>query len=327
MSSSLETVWSGRGVEAWLFSPLGALYACGWWAYEAVYTFGLRRAASPGLPTITIGNLIAGGAGKTPIALSVCQALANRGHQVVLSMNGYGSPRYRHPAVAPAGPLDPEQWGDEPAMARAHVPSLPIVVGKDRIQAARLAAEAHPQAVLVLDDGFQHLRLRQDCAVVVDPPLSNTFCLPAGPYREPRSTGRRRAAMTLPNERFRIVRSPTELVQVHGPATPQPQVVDLLVGIARPYRVVAGLEEEGFKLREVRMLPDHADLKRGTLPGDATAPLVVTAKDWVKVQRRGDLGDRPIFVADYRAWIEPADTFAAWLESRIDSQRSETAGR
>jgi tetraacyldisaccharide-1-P 4'-kinase len=104
-------------------------------------------------------------------------------------------------------------------------------------------------------------------------------------------------------------------------------VVDLLVGIARPYRVVAGLEEEGFELREVRMLPDHADLKRGTLPGDATTPLVVTAKDWVKVQCRGDLGERPIFVADYRTWIEPADTFAAWLESRIDSQRSETASR
>jgi tetraacyldisaccharide 4'-kinase len=318
MTSSMESLWAERGVEAWLFSPLGALYACGWWAYESVYRLGLKRAAEPPLPILTIGNLVAGGAGKTPLALSVCALLHKRGRPVAISMSGYGSRRYRSPAIAPAGPLDPAEWGDEPAMARLQQPDLAIVVGKDRVEAARLTSRALPGAVLVLDDGFQHLRLRQDNAVVIDLPTPNRFCLPAGPYREPRSTGLRRAALVVPNERFEVVRSATTLVQVHGDPIAEPEEVDLLVAIARPYRVVVALEQAGYRLREVQLLADHADLAKGTLPGDEKTPLVLTAKDWVKLRRRDDLGERTVFVADYRAWIEPEDQFAAWLESRLE---------
>jgi tetraacyldisaccharide 4'-kinase len=327
MRLDLETVWAERGVEAWLLSPLGGLYACGWWAYEAAYKLGIKRALSPPMPTVTIGNLIAGGAGKTPLALSVCRLLAERGRRVVLSMNGYRSPNYLKPALAPPGPLDPRVWGDEPSMARVLEPEVPIVVGKDRVAAAQIAAHHHADAVLVLDDGFQHLRLRQDCAIVIDPSMDNRFCLPAGPYREPWRTGRQRAALVVPNERFDLFRSPTRLAQVHGPPQETPKEVILLIAVARPYRIVRSLEEAGFRLKTVHMLPDHADLTRGTLPGDGSAPLVVTTKDWVKIGRRNDIGDRPVFVAEHRIWIEPQALFAEWLESRIDSQLQQTVGR
>ena len=124
--------------------------------YESIYRFHLKQPKSPHSPIICVGNLMAGGSGKTPFVLYLSKILAELGYEVVLSCSGYGSPVSREAQVAPEGPLNPNKWGDEPAMIRWLNPELPLIVGRDRVLAATLCVHHFPRAVLLLDDGYQH---------------------------------------------------------------------------------------------------------------------------------------------------------------------------
>jgi tetraacyldisaccharide 4'-kinase len=320
MRSSFESVWEGNAPGAWLLAPLGALYAVGWWAYQSVYAGGLKRAATPAGPVVTVGNLVAGGTGKTPLSLATAALVQKLGRPVVLGMSGYGSPQARGASMAPVGELTASEWGDEPAMARWLEPTLPLVVGRDRVEAARLAFEACPEAVLVMDDGFQHLRLEQRNTVVLDPPRANQFCLPAGPYREPRSTGRRRASLVLPSQRLGL--RPT--VRFWDPARnavpPPAGPVSVVAAIARPHRLVTTLEAVGATVREGRLLPDHDRLDDPRLLEgvDRALPLVTTAKDWVKLRERpAALQGLTVVVTDYTWSLEPESAYRDWLKERL----------
>lgn len=319
MANSLERVWSKQGIESILLSPLGALYALGWWSYQSIYTLRLKKPFEPHAPVVTVGNLIAGGAGKTPTSLYIAEVLRRLGHTVYLSMSGYGFPHAQDATLAPSGSLDASEWGDEPAMVRDMAPDIPLVVGRDRVMAAQIVHRTDPSAVMLMDDGFQHLRLRQHVTILLDQAGPNRFCLPAGPFREPRSTGRSRADLILPSAKFSLHRSPTRTVQVRGTEIPLNRV-NVVCALARPQRLLDGLRANGLTLDQVRTLPDHDPLTAGTLFDglDQNTALVVTAKDWTKLKHRQDLGERPVFVADYVVKIEPEAEFEAWLRVRLD---------
>src|SRR5690606_29737026 len=151
----------------------------------------------PHSPIICIGNLVAGGSGKTPLTLAVADLLLNSGRELVVSTSGYGSPRQHEASFAPSCQLDVEEWGDEATMMRWLKPELPLVVGRDRVRAAEIVASISPGAIMLMDDGFQHLPLKKDVTVVVDVKSANQFCFPAGPYREPRRIGLNRADRVL----------------------------------------------------------------------------------------------------------------------------------
>ncbi|MBL8065625.1 MAG: tetraacyldisaccharide 4'-kinase [Chthonomonadaceae bacterium] len=318
MSNEMESIWRTTDFRALGLSPLSGLYALGWWCYQGTYALGLQRAYKAKIPVITVGNLVVGGSGKTPLAQHIAAILASAGKKVVLGMSGYGSPRAKSASLAPGGELDPWEWGDEPAMVRTEVPELTLIVGRDRVAAAKIAEEKFAHAVLVMDDGFQHLRLRQDIALVFDEPRANMFCLPAGPYREPRRTGRSRARTVIPNDMFRVQVSNISLEQVHGPTT-KPCEVDLVCAVARPERVVSTLSQLGHKVVSQICLPDHDQMRaKGLLDGIGHArPLVMTRKDWVKVRLRQDLGDKAIFLATRDLVIEPKQEFTKWLTEAI----------
>jgi len=319
VANSFEHIWSEQGIESWVLAPFGALYALGWWSYQSIYKLGLKKPFEPHSPIVTVGNLIAGGAGKTPMALHVADVLKGMGRQVVLSTSGYGFPRAQSATHAPTGELMASEWGDEPAMVRLLRPDLPLVVGRDRVEAARIVHENHPGATLLMDDGFQHLRLRQHATIVLDGDPSNRFCLPAGPYREPRSTGRSRANLVLPSNEFHLRKSPTIIQQVMGPQRVLNEL-NVLCALARPYRLTEALHNEGFELKTVRNLPDHDPMTAGTLlkDFDMGTPLLVTAKDWVKLRERTDLEGRTIFMASYEVKVEPESEFRDWLRERLD---------
>ncbi len=327
MSSRFENVWAYTGMPALLLSPLGALYAIGWWAYEGIYRTGLKKAFEPHAPVVTVGNLMAGGTGKSPMTLFVSGIIQNLGRDVVVSVSGYGSPSSQGAQMAPDGPLRASQWGDEASMFRWLEPSLKLVVGRDRVEAARLVHSSFPGAVMLMDDGFQHLRLRQHTTIVLDPLTYNRFCLPAGPYREPRSTGTRRADLVLPDHRFHQARSDTIVKQVSGlEADPKTSALHLVCAIARPFRLTKSLEAEGYRVAGARLLPDHDPLTAGTLLKglDSSAALIVTAKDWVKLCDRPDFAGRTVFVAHYEARIEPEQDFAEWLGRQLDEEAGQT---
>ena len=138
------------------------------------------------VPVIVIGNISAGGTGKTPLTLALAQQLIRRGRHPLIVSRGHGGSAQQPQRVTPDS--DVRQVGDEPLlMARRNL--CPVWIGKDRATSAQAALQANPQCDVVLcDDGLQHYRLRRDVEIaVIDGArgFGNGFMLPAGPLREP----------------------------------------------------------------------------------------------------------------------------------------------
>ncbi len=315
-------LWEGPSilpkVARVLLSPLSLLYAVGWECYLAVYRTGLKRAKHPHSPVLCVGNLVSGGVGKTPVVAHLVEVLRQLEFEVVISASGYGSPRAEAAAVAPSGPLDAREWGDEPALLRTRFPNLPIIVGRRRVLAAELCAQEFPKAVLLLDDGFQHLPLKKDLSIVLDPerPM-NRMCLPAGPYREPR-WNRSRADLVLPGN-YKVVEQPLRVRNVQGAEEPFPKEAALLCALGNPGRVLDSVRNLGIEVVSTHFRPDHDPLAEPNLVSDLPkhVPVLITQKDWVKLQNRSDVSQRKFLILDYNVIIEPAEPFRVWLRDKL----------
>lgn len=192
--STLETFllreWAGGGPAQLLLRPLSWLYRLVL-GLRGVSAGGERRisSASVGLraPLVVVGNVTAGGSGKTPCVIALAQTLAARGWHPGIVSRGYGG-RGRVEPVTPQS--EAPAVGDEPLLIACRT-GLPVWVGRDRLAAARALLAAHPEVdVLVSDDGLQHRALPRDVEVVVVDArraFGNRQLLPAGPLREPLS--------------------------------------------------------------------------------------------------------------------------------------------
>ncbi len=301
-------------------SPLAGIYGLGWLAYRLPFDMGIKRPFRSDQPVICVGSLMAGGASKSPVTQAVARMLVERGRSVIVSLSGYGSLRRKGAFLAPAGPLSAKTWGDETAVFRDLLPEITVVTGKDRVLASKLAYEADPTAVLLMDDGFQHWELAKDVTLLLDPePSPNVFLIPAGPYREPRGNGRSRATLCLPSEEFYPAVTEWRLEGPESGQPPEGSDVQLLCAIGRPYRMVWSLEQSGRRVVDACLLPDHDPMDSHDLWSRlrADVPIVLTHKDWVKIRERDDWQGRPLFVAKLTVTIKPEAAFADWLLSRI----------
>ena len=142
-------------------------------------------------PTISIGNITLGGTGKTPMTIYLVQALKQLGYNVAVISRGYKGRAEKIGGIVSDGKvllMTPEMSGDEPYMMSKKLKGVPVIVGKNRFKAGRLAISKFDPDVIVLDDGFQHLTLQRDLDIVLldyHKPFGNRHLLPRGVMREP----------------------------------------------------------------------------------------------------------------------------------------------
>jgi tetraacyldisaccharide 4'-kinase len=254
----------------------------------------LRRAVArpyrAPVPVICVGNLVAGGSGKTPVALSLAEMLAARGIAALIVMRGYGGKL--------AGPVrvDPEHHdaaavGDEALLAAGQTACW---VARDRAAGVRAAVADGAEAV-ILDDGFQNPHVAKDLSlVVVDAAagFGNCRLIPAGPLRERVTAGLARAdAVMLVGEGAPVIDRPilrVSLDPIDGERFSSAKIV-AFAGIGRPEKFFASLRALGADLVGERGFPDHhpyraAELAALRRDADAAgARLVTTRKDWVRL--------------------------------------------
>ena len=155
------------------------------------YRTGLFRAHRLPCTVISIGNITAGGTGKTPMTLHVARLLQRLGHRVAILSRGYRGGAEKKGGIVSDGRdllMTPAAAGDEPYMMARLLKDIPVLVGRDRVASGRLAIARFRPDILLLDDGFQHRRLHRDIDIVLldsTRPFGNGFLLPRGSLREP----------------------------------------------------------------------------------------------------------------------------------------------
>lgn len=185
---SLQKLWTRTSVLTVLLLPLAVLFSLVSVLRRLAYRHGWLASVSVGVPVVIVGNITAGGSGKTPLVIWLVNWLRARGYRPGVVSRGYGGTARGCVAVQPDSP--PAEVGDEPLLVRIKT-EAPVVVGRDRVAAARTLLARHPGVdVIVSDDGLQHYRLQRDLELaVIDAAsgLGNGWPLPAGPLREPAS--------------------------------------------------------------------------------------------------------------------------------------------
>lgn len=324
----LQRAWRGRGALACALWPLSRLYGLLVGLRRWLYLAGLLRSTHPGLPVVVVGNLVAGGAGKTPAVIAIVQHLQARGWRPGVISRGYGR---RTPGCLEVGlrasALD---CGDEPLLIRQRT-QVPVFVAEQRIDAALALRRAHPDTdIVVADDGLQHHALARDINIAVfdERGLGNGWLLPAGPLREPWQAGRpgldgrihaaidlvlhsgapaaiggHRCSRALADHAVDGAGRPIALQTLRG----RPLLA--IAGIARPERFFQMLREQGLELAQTQAWPDHDDLSGFALPDDPSLVVLCTEKDAVKLfPRHPQAGQRLLAVP--LVWHAPAEFFA-----------------
>jgi len=272
-----------------------------------------RPSPRPPCPVIVVGNIVAGGSGKTPVVAALAASLGKAGHAVSIISRGYGGRSGVRPVRVEPGSTAAEV-GDE-ALELHSVTGRPVWVCRKR-DAALAAALADGAQVVLSDDGLQHRALARSfeiCVVDARRGLGNGFLLPAGPLRQ--SADR---LDTVDMVLVKHVRCPTgaggavpgvafeletgEIEPVRGDARPPrpPASIDALAGIADPEAFFEVLEQRGFRLRR-HPLADHQPIAADML-AELAGPVVMTVKDSMRLPRPAI--DRPredLFVLPVRA--------------------------
>ena len=318
----LPQLWLRRSLGSRLLLPVswlyGALVGLRRWAYRR----GWLGSGHPGVPVIVVGNVVAGGAGKTPTTIALVQHLQTRGLRVGIVSRGHGRTDAQVRAVENDSLAD--QVGDEPLLMRRRT-GAPVWVGASRLEAARQLCQAHPEVqLLVCDDGLQHLGLQRDLEICVmdERGAGNGWLLPAGPLREPwprpvdlllYTDGQPRAdafaaRRTLASQAVNGAGQTRSLqdLRAAGP-------VDAVAGLARPQAFFAMLQAQGLALADTYPLPDH-DRFEGWTSTRSGRPLLCTEKDAAKLwARQPEAWAVPLQLTPEPAFWQALD---AWLRQR-----------
>ena len=316
--------WYHRGLAAWLLWPASVLFRIAVALRRLMYWLRLAPSSHPGIPVIVVGNLVAGGSGKTPLVIWIAEHLKKKGWSPGIVSRGYGA-RITIPRAATIAD-DAAEVGDEPIVLSRRS-GCPVWVGADRLAVIAALRAAHPDVdVVVLDDGLQHYRLRRDVeiAVVDARAFGNGFLLPAGPLREPASRLRSVDAVVshgapVKGYAMRLVGSElhrmTNAAERRRASAFAGQNVHAVAGIGDPNRFFLHLGRLGVKALP-HPFPDHHRYDPRELDFGEGALVLMTEKDAVKLRHAARDN---WWVLPVSAELDPA--FGNWLTERLDEFR------
>lgn len=291
---ALTNAWLHRGALAWLLLPLALLFGAISGVRRTLYRLNLFKQQRLQVPVVVVGNVVAGGSGKTPVVMAMVRHLQARGRHVGVISRGYGRETKDCREVLADSAIS--EVGDEPALIKRST-SVPAFVAHRRFEAASHLLAKYPDTEIILcDDGLQHLSLHRDLEVCVfdDRGVGNGFLLPAGPLREPWP---RHADLVLHTGAhpafagFTAVRALAPYaVNANGQQTPLAELalvtgkpILALAAIAKPEEFFSMLRTSGMILAKTIALPDHHDFKNWPDSEYADYTLVCTEKDAVKL--------------------------------------------
>ena len=305
-------------------------------------------------PVISVGNIVVGGSGKTPVVAALAAVLTRLGHRPAILSRGYGRTNRPGEVVIVSdgtSPLVPvEQSGDEPQMLARDLAGVPIVVCADRFRAGQAAIERFNPTTLILDDGFQHLQLARTIDLLVISPADLTEqLLPSGRLREPLSAARTADAVLVfgdaenthrvaravgVSSSFVVTRSlhPLRLLSDTAGSSegghltllpPAGAPVAAVAGIAKPERFFSSLRHSHHVVSELVFADHHwftdaevREVERQAREHGAVA-VVTTAKDGVRLERHRAAMSLPWAILPIQVSIEPGAAFESWLQQRL----------
>lgn len=295
MKILLQNAWLTRGGLACLLWPLAQCFGLLVRLRRTLYHRGILRSERFKAPVVVVGNVIAGGAGKTPLVIALVRHLQAQRVKVGVVSRGYGRSGSDCMEVTAAAPL--AQTGDEPALIHK-LTGAPVFVSGKRTQALRALLAVHPDtAVVICDDGLQHYALQRDIEIAAfdDRGVGNGWLLPAGPLREPwperRQQGLNLVLHTGQRPAFEGFRSTRQLADDAWSAGGDQLALDglrgrpvtALAGIANPEAFFGMLRDRGLMLEASIALPDHHVFIEADLAKLKGRTVLCTEKDAVKL--------------------------------------------
>ncbi len=330
----------------WLLWPLSPVYGLVVWLRLFLYRRGWLPVHQAAVPVVAVGNLTLGGSGKTPVVETLLRMAQRQGHRPAILSRGYGGSTgsfLLRTRMDEGMPARPELMGDEPFLLASRNPQVPVIVGKERVEGARLAVIQDGATLLLMDDGYQHLRLKRDLNVLLldgQTGLNSARLLPLGNLREPLQ-GLHRADVILitkvePEQGaalreelqgrfhpsapiFTAGYRPVRLRRLDGVATlPLASLhgkkLAALCAIAQPEGFAGALVAQGAQVEQRLFFRDHfsypaAELTRlehRLAQAHPDEPYwITTEKDAVKLRGRLTSGER-LWVLEMEVILEPA---------------------
>jgi tetraacyldisaccharide 4'-kinase len=316
----LQHYWYHSGFLVWLLLPISWLYCAIAIIRRRLYQLNILKSYSAQVPLVIVGNIVAGGTGKTPLLMALCEYVQQHGYRPGVVSRGYGG---NIAGIKQVQEDDPAQLvGDEPLMICQRT-KVPVAVGADRVAAVDFLLQNNQCDIVFSDDGLQHYRMKRNLEMaVVDAArgFGNGFCLPAGPLRE-RVSRLNEVDIVVYNGAGKDLASECSyslkilgLTPLHGEGCRSlssfaDRPVHAVAGIGHPARFFLQLREHGIDVIE-HAFPDHHIYRQDDFSGWHEGCIIMTEKDAVKC--------RHLSLAD--AWVLAVTAdFSSTLRSRLDS--------
>lgn len=329
MARWLARAWRKRGVVACLLWPLSLVYGLLSGLHRWLYRAGFLKTERAAVPVIVVGNVVAGGAGKTPLVIELARHFRQQGLQVGVVSRGYGRKgRHGKNCLEVLENTPVSESGDEPALI-LRAQAAPVFIANRRMDAVRALLEKYPLVhVIISDDGLQHHTLARDIEIIVfdDRGLGNGWLLPAGPLRQPYTVGQPNQGLVLhtgQSPAFNGYVSTRQLAdhaidaQGHQVAlnSLKGQAVIALAGIASPEAFFDMLRGRGLVLQQTISLPDHFDFCSFAWPASADVMVLCTEKDAVKLFELPQF--KPFNLLAVPLLFAPEPAFFAEVDARL----------